>query len=65
MTSLSWSSCSRTIEHWAARCLEELRALIAHCLSPEAGGYTPADFPKARLAAGEIAALLAELAEGG
>ena len=28
---------------------EELRSLIAHCLSPEAGGYTPADFPLARL----------------
>ncbi|HEX6289370.1 MAG TPA: amino acid adenylation domain-containing protein, partial [Herpetosiphonaceae bacterium] len=26
-----------------------LRALIAHCLSPDAGGYTPSDFPLARL----------------
>jgi hypothetical protein len=24
------------------RCLEDV---IAHCLSPDAGGYTPSDFP--------------------
>jgi hypothetical protein len=26
-----------------------LEALIAHCQSPEAGGYTASDFPLARL----------------
>jgi NRPS condensation-like uncharacterized protein len=29
--------------------LEALEALIAHCQSPEAGGYTASDFPLARL----------------
>ncbi|MFS8067586.1 MAG: condensation domain-containing protein, partial [Byssovorax sp.] len=33
-----------TVERLAARYLDELRGLIAHCLSPEAGGYTPSDF---------------------
>jgi hypothetical protein len=28
-----------------------LQALIAHCQSPEAGGFTPSDFPLARLEA--------------
>ncbi|WP_447980434.1 amino acid adenylation domain-containing protein [Candidatus Nitrospira bockiana] len=34
-----------TIDAVSRRYLQCLRALIAHCLSPEAGGYTPADFP--------------------
>jgi amino acid adenylation domain-containing protein/non-ribosomal peptide synthase protein (TIGR01720 family) len=41
-----------TIERLAADYAATLRALIAHCLSPEAareGGYTPSDFPLARL----------------
>jgi non-ribosomal peptide synthase protein (TIGR01720 family) len=38
-----------TIEHLAQDYLAALRTLIAHCQSPEAGGYTPADFPLARL----------------
>ncbi|MEE8523271.1 MAG: non-ribosomal peptide synthase/polyketide synthase [Thermoanaerobaculia bacterium] len=38
-----------TIEALAEFYLEALRTLIAHCLSPEAGGYTPSDFPLARL----------------
>ena len=29
--------------------LEALRLLITHCQSPQAGGYTPSDFPLARL----------------
>ncbi len=33
-----------TVEALAARFLEALRALIAHCLSPGVGGYTPSDF---------------------
>jgi amino acid adenylation domain-containing protein/non-ribosomal peptide synthase protein (TIGR01720 family) len=33
-----------TIESLAAGFLEALRGLIAHCLSPGAGGYTPSDF---------------------
>jgi amino acid adenylation domain-containing protein/non-ribosomal peptide synthase protein (TIGR01720 family) len=38
-----------TIERLAAGFLAELRGLIAHCCSPEAGGLTPSDFPLARL----------------
>jgi hypothetical protein len=29
--------------------LQSLRDLIAHCRSPEAGAYTPSDFPLAEL----------------
>ena len=38
-----------TIENLALRFIEELKSLIVHCLSPEAGAYTPSDFPQARL----------------
>jgi non-ribosomal peptide synthase protein (TIGR01720 family) len=38
-----------TIEALSARVMEALRELIAHCLSPEAGGYTPSDFQNANL----------------
>src|SRR5262249_39700125 len=38
-----------TIEALAERFLPDLQALIAHCLTPEARGYTPSDFPLADL----------------
>ena len=38
-----------TIERLAADFMAALRALIAHCLAPDAGGYTPSDFALARL----------------
>ncbi|WNG36527.1 amino acid adenylation domain-containing protein [Archangium violaceum] len=38
-----------TVEKLAADFLERLRALIAHCQSPEAGGHTPSDFPLAKV----------------
>ncbi len=38
-----------TVAALAERFLSRLSALIAHCLSPDAGGYTPSDFPLARL----------------
>jgi non-ribosomal peptide synthase protein (TIGR01720 family) len=34
-----------TIEQLAQGYAEELRTLIRHCQSPEAGGFTPSDFP--------------------
>ncbi|NJO51662.1 MAG: hypothetical protein HC840_22085 [Leptolyngbyaceae cyanobacterium RM2_2_4] len=51
---LNWVYCESlherdTIEHLAHRCLTQLRSLIHHCLSPNAGGYTPSDFPLATL----------------
>ena len=36
-----------------------MRELIAHCLSPDAGGFTPSDFPLAGLDARELGLLLA------
>ena len=38
-----------TIERLAQHYMEALRVLIAHCQSTEAGGYTPSDFPLAKL----------------
>jgi non-ribosomal peptide synthase protein (TIGR01720 family) len=36
------------IEQLAEGYQEALRGLMEHCLSPEAGGYTPSDFPLAQ-----------------
>ncbi|WP_394831236.1 non-ribosomal peptide synthase/polyketide synthase [Pendulispora rubella] len=49
-----WTFCTglharNTVAGLAERFVGHLRALIAHCLSPEAGGYTPSDFPLARI----------------
>jgi len=38
-----------TAERLARGFLAEITALVAHCLSPEAGGFTPSDFPLAGL----------------
>ena len=38
-----------TIQRFADDFVDALRSLINHCLSPEAGGHTPSDFPLARL----------------
>jgi non-ribosomal peptide synthase protein (TIGR01720 family) len=53
---LQWSYSQRvhrraTVERLAQGFLEALEALIVHCQSPEAGGFTPSDFPLARLKA--------------
>ncbi|HEV2146750.1 MAG TPA: condensation domain-containing protein, partial [Longimicrobiaceae bacterium] len=50
-----------TIEGLARRYLEALRALIDHCASPGAVGYTPSDFPEAELDQEELDAFLASL----
>ncbi len=47
-----------TIEGLAADLRDEIAALVDHCMAPEAGGYTPADFPLARLGQAELDALL-------
>ena len=52
--SVSWTYGSavhraETVERLAARYLDELRAIVAHCRTPGAGGYTPSDFPLAGL----------------
>ena len=51
---LEWSFCESlhrrtTVERLAQAHLEALRALVAHCQAPGAGGYTPSDFPLAAL----------------
>ncbi|WP_327071270.1 non-ribosomal peptide synthase/polyketide synthase [Kitasatospora sp. NBC_01302] len=38
-----------TVARLAAELAEELRAIVAHCAEPGAGGRTPSDFPLARL----------------
>ncbi|HVR96600.1 MAG TPA: condensation domain-containing protein, partial [Thermoanaerobaculia bacterium] len=48
-----------TIAALAERFLTSLRALVAHCLSPEAGGFTPSDFPLAKLDRARLARLTA------
>jgi amino acid adenylation domain-containing protein/non-ribosomal peptide synthase protein (TIGR01720 family) len=43
-----------TIAALAERYLDCLRQLIAHCLTPDAGGFTPSDFPLTKLTQNEI-----------
>jgi amino acid adenylation domain-containing protein/non-ribosomal peptide synthase protein (TIGR01720 family) len=52
-----------TIEGLAQGFVEALRALIAHCQSPAAGGYTPSDFPDAELSQEDVDALMMEIGE--
>jgi amino acid adenylation domain-containing protein/non-ribosomal peptide synthase protein (TIGR01720 family) len=62
--SLTWSYAegahrSETVERVANAHLDALRALIAHCRQPGAGGCTPSDFPLAALTQDELDAALA------
>ncbi|HEX8694771.1 MAG TPA: condensation domain-containing protein, partial [Longimicrobium sp.] len=50
-----------TVEALARDYVAELRALIAHCTSEEAGGYTPSDFPLADIDQSTLALLEAQL----
>ncbi len=47
-----------TITNLAQRFKESLQSLITHCLSPLAGGYTPSDFPLAKLSASQLEYIL-------
>jgi non-ribosomal peptide synthase protein (TIGR01720 family) len=65
---LEWSYSQRvhrraTVERLAQGFLKALEALIVHCRSPEAGGFTPSDFPEVELSHGELEELIAELSE--
>jgi non-ribosomal peptide synthase protein (TIGR01720 family) len=65
---LEWSYSQRvhwraTVERLAQGFLEALEALIGHCRSPEAGDFTPSDFPEIELNQGELEELIAELSE--
>ena len=50
-----------TIQNLAGNMLECLESLIDHCLSPDAGGFTPSDFPEAGLSQEELDRLVADL----
>ncbi|MEV7872729.1 amino acid adenylation domain-containing protein, partial [Streptomyces sp. NPDC088124] len=43
-----------TVVGLAERYMAELRSLIEHCAGPEAGGFSPSDFPLVRLTQDEI-----------
>ena len=49
------------VEAMAEAYMEALRELIAHCLAPEARGYTPSDFPDAALNQADLDGLLRQL----
>jgi amino acid adenylation domain-containing protein/non-ribosomal peptide synthase protein (TIGR01720 family) len=53
----SWA----TVENLANEYIEALKTIIAHCLSPEAGGYTPSDFPEVEFSQEALDELLAEI----
>ena len=50
-----------TIKTLAQSFINALKGLIVHCQSPEAGGYTPSDFPEVDLSQKELDDLLAEI----
>jgi len=50
-----------TIKAVAEDYIHQLQRLIKHCQNPDAGGYTPSDFPKAKLSREQLDELLAEL----
>lgn len=50
-----------TIQRLVQDYLDTLRRLIAHCLSPEASGFTPSDFPQAQVDQRQLDRLLAKL----
>jgi non-ribosomal peptide synthase protein (TIGR01720 family) len=50
-----------TVERLAQSFVEALKFLIAHCQSPEVGGYTPSDFPEAELSQEELDELIAQV----
>jgi non-ribosomal peptide synthase protein (TIGR01720 family) len=50
-----------SIQTFADYYLSELKALIAHCKSPEAGGYTSSDFKMAKLTQDKLDKVLSQL----
>jgi non-ribosomal peptide synthase protein (TIGR01720 family) len=50
-----------TVERLAATFFDELRAMVAHCRDPQAGGPTPSDFDLAGLDQGGLDALMAQI----
>jgi non-ribosomal peptide synthase protein (TIGR01720 family) len=54
-----------TIEGLAQGFIQALRAIIEHCRSSEAGGYTPSDFPAAKLSQEELDRFTARISRAG
>jgi amino acid adenylation domain-containing protein/non-ribosomal peptide synthase protein (TIGR01720 family) len=52
-----------TIDRLAQDFMQALRSLIAHCQSPEAGGYTPSDFSQAKLSQKDLDKLIATIGQ--
>jgi fengycin family lipopeptide synthetase B len=55
------SYAAATLEQLAALVIEHLQLLIEHCQSPEAGGFTPSDFPEADLEQADLDRFLSKL----
>ena len=53
------------VERLAGWYLDELRALIAHCLGDQAGGATPSDFSLVQIDAETLALLEADFLDDG
>jgi amino acid adenylation domain-containing protein/non-ribosomal peptide synthase protein (TIGR01720 family) len=63
---LQWSYSQRlhkqvTVERLGRMYLDALEELIAHCILPESGGYTPSDFSSSELSQQELDQLLSQL----
>jgi amino acid adenylation domain-containing protein/non-ribosomal peptide synthase protein (TIGR01720 family) len=52
-----------TIEHLAQKFLQNVKALVSHCISPGIGGYTPSDFPLARMSQRDLDRLTSGLSQ--
>jgi microcystin synthetase protein McyA len=53
-----------TIESLGRATADAVRELVGHCLAPEAGGYTPSDFPEANASQYDLDRLFASLGQG-
>ena len=52
---------AETVTQLAAEYVAELERLVHHCQSPNAGGFTPSDFPEAELTTSQLDDLIASL----
>ncbi|MEA5621859.1 non-ribosomal peptide synthetase [Nostoc sp. UHCC 0251] len=53
-----------TVSSIAQNFVQALREIISHCQSPDAGGYTPSDFSKAKVSQKDLDFLLAKINRG-
>ncbi len=50
-----------SVRELASDYIQALRQIVTHCLSPDAGGFTPADFANADLDQGDLDALVSQI----